>query len=324
LEKRLIGRYFAARSEGTAGIVGKTGSGAEFMEMGLDFDSEAFSKEDRNKLLGWYQTEHGLEDLSLVSYMTFLIDHLPGPYKRMRQHAQATMTERDGVSLPLLVSVLFYIHAYAVVGFPKGLFYEIMSARHMGAPKQLVLDVLGYAYLSSGPLGMNAASELSDAYLRDWADPPGLEPVGWPEGWGRDPDAFRAGIDYSTPGLTDGEIAKISAWHQRMHGTVPRSVELFGRLHPQPFKLQRLRYETEAAGKVMPAQLVPLLTLHLATLRLQPQVMRQSLHQARALGCRRHHVVQTIEAGLRQMMVHPLYTEQATDAVGDLLAGWEE
>jgi hypothetical protein len=303
--------------------MGSTGSGAEFMEMGLDFDSEAFSQEDRDKLLGWYQTEHGLEDLGLVSYMVFLIDHLPGPYKRMRQHAQATMVESDGVSLPLLAHVLFAIHAYAAIDFPKGVLYEIMSARHMDAPKQLVLDVLGYSYLSAGPRGMNAVSELSDGYLRDWVDPPGLKPVEWPEGWGPDPAAFRAGIDYSTPDLTAEEIQRISEWYQRMHGVVPRHVELFGRLHPRAYKLQRIRYE-KAIGNVMPAQLAPLVLLYLATMRLQPQVMRQSLHQARVLGCRRHHVVQTIEAGLRQMMVHPLYLEQATDAVGDLLAGWEE
>ena len=301
----------------------KAGSGAEFMEMGLDFDSEAFSQEDREKLLGWYRDEHGLEDLSLVSYMVFLIDHLPGHYKRMRQHAQATMVGRDGVSLPLLAYVLFAIHAYASIDFPKGVFYEIMSARHMGAPKRLVLDVIGYSYLSAGPQGMNAVAELSDGYLRDWADPPGLEPVEWPEGWAPDPEAFRAGIDYSTPDLTAEEIHKISAWHQRMHGVVPRHVELFARLHPRAYKLQRIRYE-KAHGNAMPAQLPPLLMLYLATLRLQPEVMRQSLHQARVLGCRRHHVVQTIEGGLRQMRVHPLYLEQVADAVGDLLAGWEE
>ena len=303
--------------------MGKTGNGAAFMEMGLDFGAEAFSQEERDKLLGWYQTEHGLEDLSLVSYMVFLIDHLPGPYKRMRQHAQATMVERDGVSLPLLAYVLFYIHSYAAIDFPKGVLYEVMSAHHMGAPKQLVLDVIGHSYLSAGPRGMNAVSELSNGYLTEWVDAPDLKPVEWPEGWGPDPDAFRAGIDYSTPDLTAEELQRISEWHQRMHGVVPRHVELFGRLHPRALKLQRLRYE-KSVGTVMPAQLAPLLMLHLATLRLQPQVMRQSLHQARVLGCRRHHVVQTLEAGLRQMMVHPLYTEQATEAVGDLLAGWEE
>jgi hypothetical protein len=304
-------------------IVATTESGASgWMATGIDFTTEAFSQQDRDKLLGWYQTEHGLEDLSLVSYMSFLMDYLPGPYKRMRQHAQATMVESDGVSLPLLAYVLFAIHAYTAINFPKGVLYEIMTAHSMGAPKQLVLDVLGHAYLSAGPRGMDAVAELSEPYLREWVEPTG-KTIDWPEGWGPDEDAFRAGIDYSTPDLTDAEILKLSEWYQRMHGVVPRHVELFGRLQPRAYKLQRIRYE-KSVGAVMPAQLAPLLMLYLATMQNEPAIMRQSVHQARALGCRRHHVLQTIEGATRQMRVHPLYMEQVTDAVGDQLAGWEE
>jgi hypothetical protein len=233
-----------------------TGSGADFMEILLDFGSEAFSQEERDKLLGWYQTEHGLEDLSLVSYMALLIDHLPGHYKRMRQHAQATMVERDGASLLLL----FDVHAYTAIGFDKGVLYEIMSARHMGAPKQLVLDVLGHAYLSAGPRGMNAVSALSDSYLQTWVEQPDLPPLEWPEGWRPDPEAFRSGIDYSTPDLTAEEIQQISVRHQRMHGTVPGHVELFGRLHPRAYKLQRIRYEKSVGNIARPTRT----TTHLA------------------------------------------------------------
>jgi hypothetical protein len=309
--------------KGAANIVASTGDGAAYMEMGLDFESEAFSPEDRNTLLEWYKTDHGLDDLDLVSYMPFLIDHLPGHYKRMRQHVQATMTGRDGVNLPIMAYLLFAIHSYAAINFPKGLHYEILSAHHLGAPKGLVLDVLGYAYLSSGPPGITSAADMSDAFLRDWVDAPDLRPVKWPEGWGPNPAAFRAGIDYSTPDLTAEELQLISEWHQRMHGVVPRHVNLFGRLHPQALKQQRIRYE-RSIGNVMPAQMAPLLMLQLSTLRFQPDVMRQSIHEARVLGCRRHHVVQTIEAGLRQTAVHPLYLEQASDAIHDLLAGWED
>ena len=66
-----------------------------------------------------------------------------------------------------------------------------------------------------------------------------------------------------------------------------------------------------------------LLTLQLATMQLQPLVMRQAVHQARFLGVRRHHVVQTVFAGLRQS-IDPMVMEAAAEAVGDLLAGWEE
>ena len=83
--------------------MGKTGSGAESMEMELDFGSEAFSEEEREKLLGWYRTEHGLEDLTLVSYMTFLINHLPGPDKRTRQHSG----DHDRWQVPDMTKVTF-------------------------------------------------------------------------------------------------------------------------------------------------------------------------------------------------------------------------
>ena len=186
-----------------------------------------------------------------------------------------------------------------------------------------MLDVLNYAYLSAGPRGMNAVAELSSQYLRDWQDDPAADPVGWPPGWGPDPSAFRAGIDYTTSGLSDQEVRKISAWHQRMYGVIPRHVDLFARLHPVAYKLHRIRYE-KSIGDVIPAQLIPLLTLQLATIRMQPEVMRQALHQARVLGARRHHVVQTIFAGLRQVMVDPLAMEATANAIDDLLAAWRE
>ena len=58
--------------------MGSTGPGADFMDTGLDFGSEAFTDEERATLLDWYRAEHGVEDLSLVrtcrsSSTTFLV-----------------------------------------------------------------------------------------------------------------------------------------------------------------------------------------------------------------------------------------------------------
>jgi hypothetical protein len=126
----------------------------------------------------------------------------------------------------------------------------------------------------------------------------------------------------STAQITDDEVAMISRWHQHMHGVVPRHVELLAQLHPEAYKLQRMRYE-RSVGAVIPAQLVPLLGLHLAAMRMDKSVMRQSVHQARVLGCRRHHVVQALFSGLRQT-IDPMTMESAIEAVGDELVGWEE
>jgi hypothetical protein len=52
--------------------------------------------------------------------------------------------------------------------------------------------------------------------------------------------------------------------------------------------------------------------------------MRQAAHQARALGVKRHHVVQTVLAGLRQVRVDPMAMETTALALGDFLLGWKE
>jgi hypothetical protein len=119
------------------------------------------------------------------------------------------------------------------------------------------------------------------------------------------------------------EETAITDWHHRNFGEVPRHVAFFGGRHGPAFKLQRLRYEC-ALGSVMPVQLAPLLTLHLATIRLQAPVMRRAVAQARALHVRRHLVVQTLYAGMRQMLVEPVHMEAAAQAVADVIAGWNE
>jgi hypothetical protein len=316
------GRGSMSDRTGVGEVVGSVRDAAAFMDTGLDWRlDDRFSPTERDRLLDWYRTHHGDGELDLVAFAPFLIDQMPAAFKLTRRHVQATMQGRDGVQLPAITNFLFNISSFPSLGFAKGIKYELIGARSLGASRALVMDVLEYAYLSAGPRGMNAVAELSDDYLRQWLDPPDLAAIEWPEGWAPDPQAFRSGIDHDTPGLTDTELRALSAWHQRNFGLVPRSVELFGRLHPEAYKLQRIRYE-KAIGTVMPAQLAPLLTLHLATIKLQPLVMRQAVHQARVLGVRRHHVVQTLFGGMRQMLVDPMVTEAVADAVADELAGW--
>jgi hypothetical protein len=295
-----------------------------FTDTGLDWNAEdRFSDAEREALLDWYREAHGTGDLSLVKFAPFLIDFLPAEFKLSRRHLSSIPQPRDGVALPDIALILCYLHSYTATAYTDGILYQIISARHLGASKALVMDVLRYAYLSAGPRGMNAVADRSEAYLRAWTDDdPPARLIEWPPGWAPDPGAFRSGIDLTTTDVTAEEILAISRWHQRMHGVVPRHVELFARLHPEAYKLQRIRYE-KSVGSVIPAQLIPLLTLHLAAMRLQPMVMRQAVHQARALGARRHHVVQALFGGLRQS-IDPMVLEAAVDAVGQELSGWEE
>jgi hypothetical protein len=295
-----------------------------FTDTGLDWRVEdQFSEAERETLLNWYREAHGSGDLNLVRFAPFLIEFLPAEFKLSRRHLSSIPERRDGVGVPDLVLILCYLHSYVATSYTDGILYQLISARHLGASKALVMDVLRYAYLSAGPRGMNAVAKGSEVYLREWDDdePPSRN-VQWPEGWAPDPKAFHSGIDLTTIELTADEVVQISRWHQHMHGVVPRHVELLARLHPHAYKLQRIRYE-KSVGSIIPAQLVPLLSLHLAAMRLDHSVMRQAAHQARVLGARRHHVVQVLFGGLRQT-IDPMVLESAIEAVGDELAGWDE
>ena len=297
-----------------------------FMEIGVDYSKEDFTEEEKARLLDRYRSAHGTVefDLDLVRFAPFLLDFLPAAFKRMRRTGTAGMQPREGedIALPGVTYALLNTHSYTAIAYGAGVIYEYIAARYQGASKALVLDILNYAYISAGPRGMNGAAE-GHQYLKDWQDEPDLAPLSWPEGWAPDPAIFEAGLDYANPDLTAEEIDRINAWHLRMNGMVPRHVELFSRLHPRAYKLLRLRYE-KAIGRVIPAQLIPLCSLHLATMQGEQLVMRQAVHQARVLGVRRHHVFQTIFAGIRQLHVNPMGLEAATESVHDLLAGWEE
>jgi len=50
------------------------------------------------------------------------------------------------------------------------------------------------------------------------------EPAPFPKGWAPDPDAFKAGLDFSSRGLTEPDRQAITTWYERTIGYVPDSV----------------------------------------------------------------------------------------------------
>jgi hypothetical protein len=294
---------------------------AFFANDGIDWrNTDSFSPSEKKALIDWYLETHGDGDLSLVRFAPFLMDNMPTAFKLSRRHLTAIAQTPGGGNLPGLVTVLSYLNTYATVGYAGGAFYEIIGARSQGASKQLVLDVLNHAYLTSGPMGMNAVAELSTDYLANWKTDK-EKAIAWPNGWAADPGAFRSGIDLSTTTLTAKEIQAISDWHLRSFGEVPRHVTLFAKLNPEAFKIQRIRYE-KAVGSAMPAQLAPLMSLHTACFRMQPAIIRRSLHHARKLGVARHHAIEGLLHSLRQS-IDPMSMELVAEAVGDIFDRWD-
>ena len=293
-----------------------------FLDTGLDWNSDAFGPEEKQRLLAWYADNHGTNSggVSISRFPEFLIEHNPSGFKRYRRHIAQIDAPRDGVALPDAAHLLMFTYTYAHFGFETGLIYAVINARRLGASREEVTDVLRLATLAAGPFGSETAAVRTDEYLRAWPlDEPGPGVV-WPEGWSAQPDALHSGIDLTTDELTRDELELLRAWYLKVYGEVPAHVEALAAYHPSALKTQRSRLET-ALGNALPAQMAPLCMLQLAAARLWERPTRRAVQLAKALGVRRHHVLSTIFwSGLYG---DEMVMETALATIGDLLVDWE-
>jgi hypothetical protein len=293
---------------------------AEFLGMGLGLSTDELTPEEKSRVLAWYGEVHDHGDLDLAPFSRFMLEHDPVGFKRLRRHLLALEDELDGPALPVAAGVLMFVHTYIVLGMGKGALYEIIAMRELGASRAEIMETVRLGALHGGPRGINALAEVADDYLREWTEEPGTESrVVWPDGWASDPLRFRSGIDLASDDLEAGELELIRHWYRGVLGEVPAHVEFLGRTAPRALKTQRARFETAITG-ALPAQMIPLLSLHLAAVRLWPVPLRRALQTARSLGVRRGEVIAALFwAGVYGADV---VMDTAVDAAGDLLEEW--
>jgi len=294
---------------------------ADFLGMGLDLSTDEYSEEEKARTLEWYRRVHDHGDLDLAPFARFMLEHDPTGFKRLRRHLITLDDEIDGPPLPVAAGVLMFVHTYIVLGMGKGALYEIIAMRDLGATRAEIMETVRLGALHGGPRGINALAEVADEYLRDWHEDPATESrVAWPAGWAPDAARFRSGIDLGSDELEQGELELLREWYLRTLGEVPSHVDFLGRVAPRSLKTQRARFETAITG-ALPAQMIPLLTLHLSAIRLWPKPLRRAVQTARSLGVRRGEVV----AALLWSGVYgtDLVMETAMDAAGDLLEDWD-
>ena len=297
-------------------------SPAEFLGMGIDLSTDTFTDEEKALTLDWYRRYHDHGELDLAPFARFMVEHDPTGFKRLRRHMIALDEELDEPPLPLAAGVLMFVHTYFVLGMGKGALYEIITMRELGATRAEIMETIALGALHGGPRGINAFAEVGDEYLRDWKEDAGTASrVAWPAHWAPDVSRFRSGIDLAADELLPGELELIRDWYRRTLGDVPAQVDFLARVAPRAYKTQRARFETAVKG-ALPAQMIPLLTLHLSALRLWPRPLRRSMLLAKSLGVRRHQAVSTLFwAGVYGA---DLVMETALDAAGDVLEAWDD
>jgi alkylhydroperoxidase/carboxymuconolactone decarboxylase family protein YurZ len=291
----------------------------EFLAQSIDLTTDVFTDEEKALTLEWYRRVHDHGDLDLAPFARFMLEHDPTGFKRLRRHLVALDEELDEPPLPTAAGVLMFVHTYVVLGMGKGALYEIIAMRELGASRAEIAETIRLAALHGGPRGINALAEVADEYLREWTDET-ESTVAWPEGWAPDVERFRSGIDLSSDELLPGELELIRDWYARTIGEVPPQVDFLARAAPSALKTQRARFETAVTG-ALPAQMIPLLTLHLSAVRLWPKPLRRSLQAARSLGVTRREAVSALFwAGVYGADV---VMETAFDAAGDVLEAWD-
>lgn len=239
----------------------------------------------------WYEKVHGAGNLDLVRHVPFMLENNPSALKRFRFWADAVAGGRGlGDPLPAPLMAMVWLHFYSVNVFPSGLLYEVIAARRWGASKREVIDVITLGWLHGGPNGIEAVAFNTAAYIEAW-EPVAGEGLTWPEGWRRDPAAFRSGITFDAVNeLSSADLERLSAWHREWQGEVPEWVPVLARRFPLALKAFRARYEGACTG-ALAAPFVPILQLAVACWRGDAGAIRRLVFQARRLGASEDQII---------------------------------
>ena len=263
-------------------------------DTGLDWESAgSLSVEERREMLDWYRRVHGEDDLRLVPFAAFMIDHLPVDFRRYRKHVAAIASVPDDEEgLPPAALGLLWVHLYMYLRDERGILYQVIASRRWGATWAEVMGTVAFGFLEAGPLGMNAVAGGAGGYLSQWAEESAQPSRWWPHSW----------------------TAKAASDEKR--SADPRSLTT---LHPAVAATYTERW-TQATSWPLPAQLSPLLTLHLAAARGRVAAAVDAVSQARQTGAARHQVVQTLWWAL--LYGGQTASREIDEAVGDVLAAW--
>jgi hypothetical protein len=285
---------------------------------GIDASTDELTPAEAESMKRWYETAHGSGNLDLVRYVPFMLAENPAALKRFRHWADVVAGGRGLESpLPAPLMALVWLHFYCVNPFPSGLLYEVIAARNWGASKREVIDTITLAWLHGGPHGIEVAATSSADYLAGWRDEAGG--VAWPDGWDRDPAAFRSGMTFDEENsISPSDLRRLEDWHREHQGEVPAYVSFLARRHPLALKVFRARYEGACSGSLA-KPFVPILQLPVAMVRRDTESVRRLTFQARKYGATDDQVLNAV--GTAQVYLGDLGMEAGLDGVAHALDG---
>jgi hypothetical protein len=270
------------------------GDGAAGFPAPSDLDwGTAFAPGEWEELGSYYRRGTGQETMDGIGFLPMMHGLRPSALKRYRLAIDAGR-QRLG-DLPDAARALSSLFDHVLLGYHKGILYDLRGSRQRGARRSDVGHLLSIAWMYGGNQGVHAAADAAGEELRRWsaetaetAEPP----LSWPLGWSNEEEAWSCGIDWSTQStrgasLSAQDVDRIVAWHERVEGAVPAFVPFLARHHPLGLLTYRARYEATMHGR-LPKQFVSLLLISLAT---RQEALVRSLRMAKVFGVGRDHVL---------------------------------
>lgn len=288
--------------------------------------STEFKGDEWERLQAWYSRGHGLGNMNLDRFATFMYDLRPDALKRYRLYVDVAAR---GYSLtePTRAIVPLSLHYYCIVRYPEGIVYELNAGRRMGMTKAEASDIFALAWLHTGPPGMNMAAREAENYMSLWA--PEWDPedratgLAWDPGWVVDSTAFECGIDFSRPhdnSVSPVELELIERWHRTVEGQVPPYVRHSAKFYPLQLLSYRARFEQTMRGH-LPRQFIALCRVQLAAAWQQDKALRRALHMARYFRVPRDQVIQILAT--EQIYRGDIGMDAAFEAAESILDHWE-
>jgi hypothetical protein len=182
-----------------------------------------------------------------------------------------------------------YMNVYAVGGWSEGV-RDMMGLCQPGTfltgpgyRRDVVVETLAVSFYLAPTWGSVLIADTVRECLASYREPPVDAASPFPEGWAAAPEELKAGLDYSTPELTGGDLGALREWYTRVCGEVPRSIELYAKYRPNLLKAERNRWEN-LVQTGLPNQMFAFLLIHYEIWRGNVAGTRDALLLGRGLG----------------------------------------
>jgi hypothetical protein len=206
------------------------------------------------------------------------------------------------------------IHSYMMLGWETGILNEFHTLRRNGMPLHQLMELVMFSQLYAGMRGLGHVYRAVGDLLPVFAEPT-VQAV-FPDGWAADPDAFKAGLDFSTRELTKQDLDNLTAWYEKNIGYLPNSIKFGIKHNPQFVKVERAKWEVVL--KTLPKQVAPYLLLRHHTITGSREGLREAALLGKSWGLTSHWIQQGITSTAMYFTgFEGLYT--AYEAVDDLL-----